>query len=100
MRFFLSFDNCVLISAVFHSIQTAGALCLNLRSSGQLLAIGDAADFGYCAAYKNEPGSTHHKGMVKCKQVVNLSKSPYCDYHVKSAYNSVKSKRMNLNQAR
>jgi hypothetical protein len=80
--------------------QTAGALCLSLRSSGQLLCIGESADFGYCAAYKNEGGAAYQKSMIKCKNVVNLSKSPYCDFHVKSAYNSIKSKRMNLNQAR
>lgn len=50
------------------------SMCLSLRHAGQVLQLGTAADFGYCKSYRNEPGSHGVvKGMVKCKNVVNLS---------------------------
>ena len=76
-------------------------LCLSLKHAGQVLSIGRATDFGYCKSYRNEPGSHGKvKGMVKCKNIVNVSKGDFCEYHVRSEYKKILLRRPEVNQSR
>lgn len=72
------------------------SVALSLNFEKQMLVIGRAADFGYCKAYKNENWRT--KSMVKCKNVINTSKSEFCDYHIKTEYNKIAAGRVGINR--
>ena len=81
---------------------SAPSLCFALKHAGQVLHLGLCADFGYCKSYRNEQG-THggsQKSMARCKNVVNLAKGEYCEYHVKAEYKKIMSNRADLNQSR
>ncbi len=66
-----------------------GEFSLSVDSADQIMLLGTAAEFGFCEAKT--------KGGAPCRVPVNVSRCPFCSYHVTGEYNKVAPKgRMEL----
>ena len=83
-----------------------GSMPMSVSLASQVLVLGEALDFAYCAAFKAaaQPsdgpyGGGRGEGMERCRNVVDARKGSYCDYHVAAAYRRTAGARVGLNKS-
>ena len=82
-----------------HSFLTVS---LSVSLPTQLLVIGTSFDFALCASYKREQlatGGPNSSSLLHCKNMVDLRKGKYCDFHVREEYKRIAGARPGINKA-
>ncbi|KAL3163124.1 hypothetical protein ABBQ32_009538 [Trebouxia sp. C0010 RCD-2024] len=69
-----------------------GKLSMSVDSEQQVVKLGTSTDMGFCRSRK--------KDGTPCRNAVNINSCPFCDYHVQSEYNKIRSKRTECKDSR
>ncbi|OUC49972.1 primase zinc finger, partial [Trichinella nativa] len=75
-----------LFNASLFNSDTSKGITLKLETAGKVLELGYSEDFGICKSKQNKTGNP-------CNNVINKSKSEYCDFHVLNVSRQFTSKR-------
>ena len=73
---------------------------VSVSQAAQLLVLGHAQDFAFCSAYKRDAhtaaDAAPSASMTRCRNVVDVSRSSYCDYHIAAEYRKIAGGRVGL----
>ena len=92
-------------SPTSHSVTSSHTfvpVSLSVSLPTQLLVVGTSFDFALCASYKREQlmaGGPSSSSLLHCKNIVDLRKGKYCDFHVREEYKRIAGSRPGINKA-
>jgi len=84
------------------SSHTFLSVSLSVSLPTQLLVLGTSFDFALCASFKREQlmtGGPSSSSLLHCKNIVDLRKGKYCDFHVREEYKRIAGSRPGINRA-